>query len=128
MAGDGGVADGLSQGERWDTNYKRQEESCWLAHRNLSKQLWEEQASMDSGEGGTRGNVNFCPQAPSASARAQPPLQGDMGSPFTLCHTCNSLITMVLDALSLALLSPALHCPKGILVTMLLVPDTSQQV
>lgn len=38
MTGDGGVADGVSQGECWDSNYKRQEESCWLMHKNLSKQ------------------------------------------------------------------------------------------
>jgi len=35
---------------------------------------------------------------------------------------------MVLSAVSLALLSLALRCPKGIPTTVLLVPATSQQI
>lgn len=72
MTGDGGVADGVSQGERWDSNYKRQEESCWLAHKNLSKQSWEARVSPES----AMGEEDFCQQAPSAAARAPPALQG----------------------------------------------------
>lgn len=77
------------------------------------------------------GDEDFGPLAPSAAARAHPPLQRDTDSPSTLHRACDSFftrITMVLYALSLALLYPALRCPKGIPTTMLLVPATSQQV
>lgn len=60
MTGDGGVAEGVSQGERWDSNYKRQEESCWLMHKNLSKQSWEAQVSPES----TMGEEEFSQQLP----------------------------------------------------------------
>ena len=131
MPGDGGVADGLSQGECWDSNYKRQEESCWLAHKNLSKQSWEAQASPESRERSVTGDEDFYLQATSAAATVHPPLQGSTDSPSTLHHACDSLFTRMtrgLYALSLALLSPALRCPKGIPTTTLLVPAASQQV
>lgn len=70
MTGDGGAADGLSQGERRDSNYKRQEGSCWLARKNLSKQSREARASPASREGSVTGDEDFCPQA--ASARPEP--------------------------------------------------------
>ena len=72
MTGDGGVADGLSQGECWDSNYKRQEESCWLAHKNLSKQSWEAQASPESRERSVTGDEDFYPQAGSHSPPTSP--------------------------------------------------------
>lgn len=96
MTGDGGVADGVSQGEHRDSNYKRQEESCWLAHKNLSKQSWEARASLESGEGsGGGGDEGFCLQAPSAAARAHPPLQGGTDSPSALHCACDSLFTRI---------------------------------
>lgn len=67
MTGDGGVADGISQGERWDSNYKRQEESCWLMHKDLSKQSWEAQEPW--GRRSFASSSQCCCQDPHTSPR-----------------------------------------------------------
>lgn len=125
MTGDGGAADGLAQGERWDGNYKRQEESCWLAHKNLSKQSREARVSLESGKGSVTENEDFCPQCCGQSPTSSP--RGH-GLPLCFAPRLQLPLHQGLSALSSALLSAALRHARVIPATALPVPATSQQV